>query len=1090
MTDEPSQTRPGEDSAGRARSGVSRRQFLVFTVSVGGSVLLPRVPRALAARGAATPAAARMLLQVLPAAASPVDVFRAADHMDLGFEFTNLNLVTAAAEDVLEAAGPGVSLITIKLPRQHASEEVITSFTPGSGKLITFSRLSGASRLVFEVTPPIPYTMQGLLDRVGDEMKLVPWASPPDSGSAINPRLPAADETHVEVPWRVFLTPRGSTDTTSVAFVNPTQPVTHAGRTEAWATRMGIRRDGVFGEPPDEIPKVRAAYTPDYSATGDILDTDDDNPFEMPLSTADRKRLVRQTADYDADGTHEPIDVHRFLLTCLGAQVDLRGDWEEGDLVSYRHRTWGGRDTFVRVVHRGHLFPFGHAASEIEVSERRFIYDSDGDLTGYLHKETFLAIGDPVMEYPAPYQKNDGRGFPFVSVEITSPVNTGIGKEAVGGLTVDEAYYVTFLGEDYPFACGGIDRDGQRATFTASMAFIPDVNDAPYFPGAGKVPDVMRDYLNDLAVDDPRRVIDLEGQAVALAESSPGSTGDTTQPVIDLTLQADAVVSGTTKNQLKAARQPAYHPGMAQAQVRLGEAEAITGETSPGVPVEFGSEYLTDGFDSGANPAELYVELLETQDMSFPDSSRSGGVATPSQVVTALTRIMGPTGGDLGDLADGEWNPVDALVDGLTEGGAKLLGSLSLADVVQSVTNLSNPANRLKLPKFTSRAEFPGGDIAQLPERICRTLDWDPTPKSDPLGLFLVADDLEPGLDNPFDGPTTLHLHGEFCVPVTANEEPSYEVTGELRNFAISILSDFRVLVLYFERVEFTGGSAAPASVDVSILDAVFAGPLSFVEAFREWLTSLGNGPSIDVDASGVTAGVEIDIPDLGFGVFSMTQMAFGMDITLPFDGDPATVTFSFSSREDPFRVTVLGLGGEGHFSVTLSADGLVAMEFSIGVAAQVSLDIIVASGSVGISAGFAYEIEVTDTSPLTEVVTLIAYVEVYGEMSVLGVISISVEVTIALEYVETTVGDTVEKKLTGTATVEVEVDVLFVHESVSLEFSYTFDAGSGPAAPLPAAAASGGRGRPASEDTGFHFGDLYVVRSQWNSYCGAFASP
>ena len=31
-----------------------------------------------------------------------------------------------------------------------------------------------------------------------------------------------------------------------------------------------------------------------------------------------------------------------------------------------------GRDTFVRVVVKGYLFPFGHQASKIVVTERRF----------------------------------------------------------------------------------------------------------------------------------------------------------------------------------------------------------------------------------------------------------------------------------------------------------------------------------------------------------------------------------------------------------------------------------------------------------------------------------------------------------------------------------------------------------------------------------------------------------------------------------------------------------------------------------------------------------------------------------------------
>src|SRR5262249_31348684 len=148
--------------------------------------------------------------------------------------------------------------------------------------------------------------------------------------------------------------------------------------------------------------------------------------------------------------------------------------------------------------------------------------------------------------------------------------------------------------------------------------------------------------------------------------------------------------------------------------------------------------------------------------------------------------------------------------------------------------------------------------------------------------------------------------------------------------------------------------------------------------------------------------------------------------------------------------------------------------------------DIIVASGSVGVTAGFSFEIDVTSTDPLEETITLIAYVNVSGEMSVLGLITISVEVEVALTYVENEHDDVIDKTLTGTASVEVDVDVTLFHTSVSLDFSYTFDAGQSSASLADGAHRKAGI---AAAGEGFHFGDLYAAESDWSTYCAAFAA-
>ena len=99
--------------------------------------------------------------------------------------------------------------------------------------------------------------------------------------------------------------------------------------------------------------------------------------------------------------------------------MDLEDHWDletstgsrayNSSLLQWRHRTWGGRDTHVRVVRKGYLFPFGHRASLITVNERK-LSTGAGTPGAYLRERIFLVIGQPIKNYyQAAYIGNDGR---------------------------------------------------------------------------------------------------------------------------------------------------------------------------------------------------------------------------------------------------------------------------------------------------------------------------------------------------------------------------------------------------------------------------------------------------------------------------------------------------------------------------------------------------------------------------------------------------------------------------------------------------------------------------------------------------------
>ena len=83
------------------------------------------------------------------------------------------------------------------------------------------------------------------------------------------------------------------------------------------------------------------------------------------------------------------------------------------------------------------------------------------------------------------------------------------------------------------------------------------------------------------------------------------------------------------------------------------------------------------------------------------------------------------------------------------------------------------------------------------------------------------------------------------------------------------------------------------------------------------------------------------------------------MATALPyFLGDGVTVGFYFCTKESPFRLTVMCIGGGGWVGLRASPKGLVLLEMGLEACACLSVDLGVASGSVSISVGVYLRLE------------------------------------------------------------------------------------------------------------------------------------
>ena len=82
-----------------------------------------------------------------------------------------------------------------------------------------------------------------------------------------------------------------------------------------------------------------------------------------------------------------------------------------------------GRDQYVKVVYKGFLFPFGHRAVFVKVTEREF--EKVGEqIVATLIQHEYVVIRDPTMSYdPSDTHgvADNSRDLPFRQLTITTP---------------------------------------------------------------------------------------------------------------------------------------------------------------------------------------------------------------------------------------------------------------------------------------------------------------------------------------------------------------------------------------------------------------------------------------------------------------------------------------------------------------------------------------------------------------------------------------------------------------------------------------------------------------------------------------------
>ncbi len=354
------------------------------------------------------------------------------------------------------------------------------------------------------------------------------------------------------------------------------------------------------------------------------------------------------------------------------------------------------------------------------------------------------------------------------------------------------------------------------------------------------------------------------------------------------------------------------------------------------------------------------------------------------------------------------------------------------------------------------------------------------------LGDELVVHfDWKPEIDNwalPGSNPATEPIfrandkHG-FIVAVDARMKksggsPKVVVVCSLKHFDLVLINPAAFLELNFEKIEFSVDASTKMNVDVLLTDIKFVGPLSFVETLKDLipLDGFSDPPYLDISSKGIDAGFSLTLPNIAVGMFSLTNLSLGAGFTVPFIGQPLSTRFNFCTREQPFNLTVSLFGGGGFFGVTIDPHGVQILEAAFEFGAGISVDFGVASGGVSVMAGIYFRME-QDAASLT------GYFRLAGHVSVLGLISASLELYLELRY-EFETG-----KCVGKAQLTIEVSVFMFSASVQITCERKF---------------SGSNGDPSFRQVMGAFPELSLAdelnqiqdatQYAWREYCEAFA--
>jgi len=610
---------------------------------------------------------------------------------------------------------------------------------------------------------------------------------------------------------------------------------------------------------------------------------------------------------------------------------------------------------------------------------------------------------------------------------ITPDIDPPEQSELVSGFNAD-AFWIRSGGGHVKFQVVARDSVGREIEFVTPLAFISNSKASD----AAAVQEIIEDAWEpppSPKAARPSPKCTLGGQALAfMPEANPN----------DATLEAKSISLGA---RVRSNNTPRFLPMVAEAEVDIPIVKQLVGSAAQWTTITYEETFLNAApgqFGSGANknPAEIFARIKSAMPRIAFSPEQGGGLTQPDFSIEGLSRSLGPVP-TVDAMMLGDFDPANIFPD------VTLLGGLRLSDIVNQVHFGGAPEKGELLPQLLTTMEG-GVPVTRYRWHLLKTIKDDPAKPNESrgelrdTGLFLS------------DIGAEFEIISEVRRP--PNSAPSFMSQGRLTQFHIVLLPDTKLVDLAFDSITFTSRSGQKLDVAVVLKQITFLGPLNFVNALMQVvpLDGFADPPYLNIETKGVGLGYTLAIPAVGIGVFSLQNLSLSAGFYLPFVHEAPNMTLAFCTRENPGQVLVSLFGGGVFFSITLTTNGVQLVEMALEFGAGISLNLGVASGSVTVMGGVYFQ-------KSGDAVLLSAYLRMVGKLSVLGLISVTVEFYLGLNYEPSPID-----MLSGDASLKVKVKIAFFSKTVSLQVHREFK-GSDPT-----------------------FRDVLAL-PDWQAYCNAF---
>jgi hypothetical protein len=133
-------------------------------------------------------------------------------------------------------------------------------------------------------------------------------------------------------------------------------------------------------------------------------------------------------------------------------------------------------------------------------------------------------------------------------------------------------------------------------------------------------------------------------------------------------------------------------------------------------------------------------------------------------------------------------------------------------------------------------------------------------------------------------------------------------------------------------------------------------GHFSFVQAFQQWLQTMGKGLILQLHGDHVALGYSLPIPAIKTPGFNIFNLSLNFDLRIYFDKRPLRFGFSLARPESKFGIAVGIYAGFGFFGIVADPKhGIVEVDIALEAGVWAGLSIGPASGEAKLAFGFRF---------------------------------------------------------------------------------------------------------------------------------------